>query len=450
MKFILSLILMSATSWGNSYHHPHRPYINSESCHWITGADLKQKLPAIGSFLQKLTVLDWYWAAELSAEMEDLSYCESSYSSHWLSFRRGRQIFLDVIKLQTLPATEQIQVLSQELVKSYLQPSLQTSYQAQRFSESLSKVMQGTLQSTHDLHLQMKENNIQFSRAVLQLQSHRRALEFLLADSQSRLMELKTEGAFLEMKVALKSVPTDKIQPSHKTLITHVLQPTYSIKNLILQTCSSPHFNLLQWQTLFNNGLSKPTLIANCLHALKSQPNIEVESELVQTLDVLNQQPQIYWTELFRIIGHYTINVEDGTIVVKGGITELSAQTSTETQILKYLEPLDEQRRSEKAFVSFIDSALLRLAKMQQGQQKLKILIASQEFRWAFNTKSTEEWIGLQKISQKEKALAITNLKLLYQYFWDRLLYSLWTTGETELVNTLRQLLNQQDLGYQI
>lgn len=440
MKFILFILLLSATTWAHDEHD------NQDRCHWITGVELKNKVPSLSLFLIKLKNLDWYFTADISNEIENLSYCEWSEQPPALALRRGNQIYLDMEKLLQLSTEIQIQILTSKIVISY---RLNES-QARNLSSAFEKVMNGTLTQSSDLHYQFKQNGLLFPLTAQKLIPYRAAIEFLLLNPVQKLSEVKSDQNFNDLRNALRKIPKEDLHKPHLDRITKITTTSFSIKNIVQEACQSPAMSVENLQSVLLLQLQKPTVIANCLQIRKDQPSTDLDLLLLSTLDVVSNQPQVYWTELFRIIGHYTIGIKDDVVVIKGGLTELSTETSPETQILKYLEPLDDTTRNAKGFVNFIDSAILHLSKMENGSTKLKTLIRSQEFNWAFNTKSTEEWIGMQKISVREKSLAIRNLKLLHQYFWDRLLYGLWSSGHTELTQKLRQWINEQDLGYKI
>lgn len=323
-----------------------RDLVDPSVCEYKMGTELRKEYPQIDQVLRKTAELDWYFAAGLKSEINQLDICFTKKlirlrnqdrdsvvkenpqprDQAAIRFLFSRDVYINRDYFNGMPESDRAYLIIHEAMHSFI------PYYTSRRNESiraavktLERVEQGVIRSASKLHADLDRSSVQYPWTAAKLQAYRTAIEFSLAsmDDQRELL-LNTANLDSLFRIDLAKV-NNYLYAYHRTSI---MVPASQRAESILANAGND-FELLD--KIVNSPVTEfdPLMVAFSVDA--ATENAEFQSH------VLNSRAMRIGPSFFAKMANKTLLAGEYRIQASGGYELLGIPTTELSKIFPAL-----------------------------------------------------------------------------------------------------------------
>ncbi|MBP9682855.1 MAG: hypothetical protein KBD76_15755 [Bacteriovorax sp.] len=184
--------------------------VSNSVCDWKNGADLLEELPYLKTTINKLSALDWYFAADLKKEIEFINFCFTGPlyrvpTNDWgtvvrpttekvqqAGYRLYGSAYIDRDIYAKMNERNESMLILHEVMHSYFDmDTLDRPLKLRSMIKVLDQVGQGSLRLREKLHYNMEMNEVMFPTLVRFLDPKKNVVLFLTGNIDDQIRAIK-------------------------------------------------------------------------------------------------------------------------------------------------------------------------------------------------------------------------------------------------------------------
>lgn len=279
--------------------------VSPYTCTWVNGNQMIRENKEVVGLLNKVSRLDWYFAASILNEIRQLKFCKTSqllpvlkkinpspgksYFKERAAFRLGNEVWWDVDLAATLPAKSRAWLLIHESLHTWMEYNIDSAFYYQNLWSTvvtLNKVVEGMIKTLDEMYFQLEQNLVRFPRHVRSIDIQtRRVLEFIFS-SESAKSQAILNSKNPEQLIQLNTPLPPQIRAALLTQDAMKLESQFDLESQLLASIQSIMKNgtLDNFKSLFKKTYTRINPLALAL-AIFDQLKSDKQKELIPHLE---------------------------------------------------------------------------------------------------------------------------------------------------------------------